>query len=99
MDFRPYFAVLALGIVIAAYVYYSTPSKTSLHLTTGDAAAIHVQVRNEGGRPSTLIGSSFKLDFGRLPIETERLLTVEQPMAIRIPGRDGVPIQLSTTST
>lgn len=93
-DFRPYFAVLALSIAIAASVYVLSPSNTSLSIAGGDASGIVVRVRNRGGRPSLLVGSSFKLDFGSLPIETEPLILLRPEKALRIPGHGNLELSL-----
>lgn len=91
---RPYLAVLALVLGIAAAVYFLSPSNTSFSVSGDDHADIVMRVRNEGGRPSMLVGSSFKLYYRRLPIETETLV-LRQPANIRIAGHADVVIHLT----
>jgi TIR domain len=92
---RPYLAVIALGIVIAACTYFFSPSNTSFTVAGNDPSAIVVHVRNRGGRPSVFVASSFKLDFGTLPVETEPLFPPEPATPIRIPGHSEVEVRLS----
>lgn len=91
-DFRPYLTSLTLILGIVAYIYFWSDSKTSVRVETADGAALLVHVRNRGGRPSTLVGTSLRLDFGGLPIESEPLVPTPPAVAIRIPGHDDVPI-------
>jgi len=94
---RPLLAVLALGIGIAAVAYFRTPSNTTFSVLSGDKSGIVVRVRNQGGRPSILMGSSFRLSFGSLPIETEPLVLVHPETHSRIAGHSDDQIILLGT--
>ena len=93
--YRAYLGVLIVAIAIVTYAYFFSPSNTSFIVTGDDKSAILVQVRNRGGRPSTLIGSSFKLDFGNLPIESEPLVLLQPEQYSRIAGHSDVIIHLT----
>jgi hypothetical protein len=92
---RPYLAILAFGIFIAACTYFLSPSNTSFIVSGDDPSAIVVRLRNRGGRPSTLIGSSFRLDFGNLPIEPEPLVLLQPEKYSRIAGHADVILHLT----
>lgn len=92
--YRPLLAVLAFAIAIAVSIYFLTPSDTSVRVSNGAQSPMRVRVRNQGGRPSTLIGSSFQLHFGNLPIETEPLVLLQPQRYGRIAGHDEVSLSL-----
>lgn len=93
--FRPYLVLLAVGIAVTAYAYFFSPSDTSFSISRGDKSGITVRVRNRGGKPSILMGNSFKLHFGRLPIETETMVLLQPEKHSRIAGHGDVDLRLT----
>jgi TIR domain len=85
---KTYRPVLAAAVGLAAILWFLSPSETSISVSGGDKSAITARVRNDGGRASTLLGNSFRLHFGDLPIETEALVLLEPAKHSRIAGHD-----------
>ena len=95
---RGFWPLLALFAVVAGlmtYRYFFSPSDTHFSLAGADESAIVLLVENRGGRPSTLLSNTFKMDFGALPIEVEDLALDPGPARLsRIPGHGDVEIHL-----
>lgn len=92
---RVHFYVIAAVLAVLVAYYFLMPSRTSLAVAGGDASGMAVRVHNGGGRPSTLT-DNFELDFGKLPIETQKLVVKGPKM---ISGHDNVLIRLAPTTT
>jgi hypothetical protein len=93
--FRPLLAAIAVSVAIAAYLYFLSPSSTSFTVAGGEQSALLVRIRNEGGRPSLLLASSFKLDFGNLPIEPEPLVLLQPETNTRVAGHADMTLRLT----
>jgi len=93
---RPLLAVLAILIGIAVYEWFWSPSITSFNVAGDNTAAIVAHVRNRGGRPSVLMGTTFKLNFGNLPIETQPLVLLDPKSESLIPGHSERDVLLAT---
>lgn len=90
--------VLAAVTAIAAAAYFLWPSQTSFSFVSSDASGIIlVLARNAGGRPATLLGNEFMLDFGTLPIEPRRLELLEPRKVSDLPGHSKQLIELTTS--
>lgn len=87
--------LLALVTALIAYRYYYSTSDTHFRLAGSDASAIVLLVENRGGRSSTLLGDTFAMQFGGLPVEPEGLVPVGPAKAIRIPGHKRVQVPLT----
>lgn len=87
--------LLAMAAGLAAYLYYFSTSDTYFRLAGSDASAIVLLVENRGGRSSTLLGDTFAMQFGGLPVEPEGLVPVGPAKAISIPGHDRVQVPLT----
>lgn len=87
--------LVALAATLIAYRYYDSTSDTHFRLAGSDAAAIVLLVENHGGRSSTLLGNTFAMQFGGLPLEPVGLVPVGPARAIRIPGHKLVRIPLT----
>jgi len=95
-DFRSLLTVfvIALAIAVTACAYFLWPSNTSFSVSGGEKS-IKVLLHNRGGRPSMLMGSSFRLSFGSLPIEAEPLFLVHPETPSRIVGHSDAEIELT----
>lgn len=87
--------LLAMAAALLAYRYYYSRSDTHFRLAGSDASAIVLLVENRGGRSSTLLGDTFGMQFGGLPIEPEGLVPIGPAKAISIPGHDRVQVPLT----
>jgi hypothetical protein len=93
--YRAVLGAIAVSLSIAASIYSLSPSRTSFIVSGGEKPALTVRIRNDGGRPSVVLASSFKLDFGRLPIEPEPLVPLQPERDYRIAGHTDVKIELT----
>jgi hypothetical protein len=93
--YRALLAAGALSLSIAASIYSLSPSSTSFTVAGGEPSALLVRIRNEGGRPSMLLASSFKLDFGNLPIEPEPLVLLQPETNTRVAGHADMTLRLT----
>jgi TIR domain len=87
--------LIALIAALIAYRYYFSTSDTHWRLAGSDASAIVLLVENRGGRSSTLLGGTFAMQFGGLPLEPVGLVPVGPAKAIRIPGHKRVRVPLT----
>ena len=87
--------LLAVIAALIAYRYYYSTSDTHWRLAGSDASAIVLLVENRGGRSSTLLGDTFAMQFGGLPLEPVGLAPVGPARAIRIPGHERVRVPLT----
>lgn len=87
--------LIALVATLIAYRHYYSTSDTHFRLAGSDASAIVLLVENRGGRPSTLLGDTFAMQFGGLPVEPEGLVPVGPAKAISIPGHERVEVRLT----
>jgi TIR domain len=87
--------LIALVAALIAYRYYYSTSDTHFRLASSDASAIVLLVENRGGRSSTLLGNTFAMQFGGLPVGPEGLVPVGPARAISIPGHDDVEVRLT----
>jgi hypothetical protein len=86
---KPYLPALAVVATIAAGFtarYQLSPSDTRFTVVDASKSEIVLRVDNHGGKPSMLLGGTFKLDFGKLPIEPEELILLDPGKAARIDG-------------
>ena len=87
--------LLVMAAALVVYLYYFSTSDTHFRLAGSDSSAIVLLVENRGGRSSTLLGGTFAMQFGGLPVEPESLVPVGPAKAISIPGHNSVKVPLT----
>lgn len=91
--FTRYLRRLLLAVAIIATIaaalfarYQLAPSDTHFTVVGANEKHVVLRVENRGGKPAMLLGGTFKIDFGNLPIEAEELVVLDAAKAARIRG-------------
>ena len=95
---RPFTSALGVFILLAAVAIWwwlLLPSRTTVRVTESSPSAILLQVRNDGGRSSQLLGGGHWLRFGELPIEDQELVLVDPAAMSRVSGHEEASVQLT----
>ena len=92
---RAFLTVFAIVAIAIAYWIFLSPSVTHLSVTGADATSLVLVAENDGGRPSTLLGGTFAIDFGDLPLSPQKLEFAGDSRAVRVRGHRDLEIRLT----
>jgi hypothetical protein len=90
-------ALVAIAVAAAVFRYRMSPSVTDFSVIDADPSSITLLVKNDGGRPSTLLYPTFHIDFGPLPIPPRKLAPFG-PKTATIPGHSEIQVPLTVAT-